>query len=255
MAKRVSASNSPWMPPRYSSSSAIDQLQRGLDRHRAVVGLEHGLVAREDAHAGADGRLRHVGRGDVGGLKLGDGRGQFAFQGADELGAGDGVGCGFLLAADEDDRVGEGVGARCDHSVRHLGSHWPSADDRIARLNDCLQKCRPTSRTDAFLLNFALLEGIVDRCRIIRLTTAAPCLRMASVIPFKKKLFCCSLAAMAIRRCDELFSFRRCKNAEIAPDKLSVNDAPQPNIKEIRKISISDIIVVRWISGNHALSG
>ncbi len=57
----------------------IDQLQRGLDAHRAVVGFQHGLVAREDAHAGADGRLRHVGRGDVGSLKLGNGRGQFAF--------------------------------------------------------------------------------------------------------------------------------------------------------------------------------
>lgn len=33
----------------------IDQLQRGLDGHGAVVGFEHSLVAGKDAHARADG--------------------------------------------------------------------------------------------------------------------------------------------------------------------------------------------------------
>ena len=80
---------------------AIDQLQRGLHGHRAVIGFQHGLTAAVDAHARADSRLRHVGRGNVGLLQFLNCRRQFSFEGSNELGAADGLGTVFPLAADE----------------------------------------------------------------------------------------------------------------------------------------------------------
>jgi hypothetical protein len=112
-----------------------------------LIGLssdsKNGFVAREHAHAGADGRLRHICWRDVSGLKLGDRRWQFAFQGADELSASNDLGGGFLLPANENDRVGESIGA-LRRSCR-LGAHRPSAEDSKARRNDGLQKGCPAS--------------------------------------------------------------------------------------------------------------
>ena len=73
----------------------VDELQCRLHRHRAVVGFQHCLAAAEDAHAWTDGRLRHVGGGDVGRLKLGERWGQLALEGAYEFGTTDDVGILF----------------------------------------------------------------------------------------------------------------------------------------------------------------
>jgi hypothetical protein len=57
----------------------IYELKRSFHGHRAIVGFEHSLVAREHTHAGSDGRLRHVGRRNARYLKFGNGGRQLAF--------------------------------------------------------------------------------------------------------------------------------------------------------------------------------
>ena len=121
----------------------IDELKRSLHAHRTVIGFQNGLVPREHAHAGADGRLRHIGWGDVGGLKLGDRRRKFAFQGANELSAGNALGRGLFLPANENDRIGESICPRSNHAVRHLGAQRPSPNDGIAGFDNRLQEGCP----------------------------------------------------------------------------------------------------------------
>lgn len=48
----------------------IDDLQRGAHAHGLAVGFQHALIAAEYADAGADGGLRQIDRGNVGGLRF-----------------------------------------------------------------------------------------------------------------------------------------------------------------------------------------
>src|SRR5690606_18655872 len=96
----------------------------------------------------------------------GDGRRQLALQGAQELGAGDGLGGWIPLAADEDDGVGQGVGAGSYCSCGPFCSHRPGSNNCVASTCYSFQETSPTCRTYAFLLHFALLEGIINRCWI-----------------------------------------------------------------------------------------
>ena len=91
----------------------VDQRQRGAHRERLAFGVEHLGVAGIDRHAGADGGLRQVHRGDVAGLQMRQCLRQFGLERGDEIAAGGGGGVGGALAADEDDAGGEGVGVRC----------------------------------------------------------------------------------------------------------------------------------------------
>ena len=65
----------------------VDQGQRGAHRDRLALGVEHLGVAGIDRHAGADGRLRQVHRGDVAGLQMRQRLRQFGLERGDELAA------------------------------------------------------------------------------------------------------------------------------------------------------------------------
>ena len=89
----------------------VDDLQCSAHAHGLAVGFQHALVAAEHANAGADGGLRQVHRGNVGGLQLFQRRAHFPVEGIDELAAG-GAARGFVaLAANEDDAGCEGIRA------------------------------------------------------------------------------------------------------------------------------------------------
>ena len=67
----------------------------------------------------------------------------------------------------------------------------------------------------------------------------------------EKELLGTFLAAMTIWRCDKLFRLwdRQCRKQDW--DTVLRKLAAQPNIEKIRKIGVSDIVVVRRISGNN----
>ena len=94
--------------------------------------------------------------------------------------------------------------------VRHFSANWPSADNRISSLNNSLKKRCPTSRTDTFLLDFALLECIVDRCRVVIGAIAAPYSPIASRHSIQEKCLCCFFAAMPVWSRNQLFRFWSC---------------------------------------------
>ena len=82
----------------------VDESQGRAHAHGRAVGFEDLGVAGEDRHAGPDGGLGQVHRGDMALLELLERLGQLADEQAAELAAGDGGGVRGALAADEDDR-------------------------------------------------------------------------------------------------------------------------------------------------------
>ena len=100
----------------------VDECQRLAHRQSFALGVEHAGVARVDRHAGADGRLRQVHRGDVAVLEVDERVGQLGLEGVEELAARGGGCVRSAWTADEDDAGGEGVGSmprmRLPSSVR-----------------------------------------------------------------------------------------------------------------------------------------
>ena len=87
----------------------VDQRQGVAHGYGIALGVEHLGVAGVDRHAGTDGGLGEIDRGDVAGLQVREGRGKLGLEGGDELAAGGQRGVRATLAADEDDAGGEGV--------------------------------------------------------------------------------------------------------------------------------------------------
>ena len=113
----MSESNSPSCSGQDLVEGMVDQRQGVAHGDGISLGVEHLGVAGVDRHAGADGCLGEIDRGDVSGLQVREGGGKFGLQGGDELAAG---GQGRLLqalAADQDYAGGEGVGVQANHSV------------------------------------------------------------------------------------------------------------------------------------------
>ena len=81
----------------------IDELQRTAHSHGRTVRFQNSRIARVDADARADGRLRHIHRSDVRGLQVRERRFQFLLEFAQEIFARAGGGARIAFAADEND--------------------------------------------------------------------------------------------------------------------------------------------------------
>ena len=142
----------------------IDERERLPHRECAAIGVEHLGVARVDRHARTDGRLREIDGRDVAALEVGECGREFGLEGVDERAAcGGGRGSG-LLATDEDDGGGEGVGADANGTRLPFGAHWPCAADREACFDHSFKERVPTCvRRPVVVVTLGLLERVVDR--------------------------------------------------------------------------------------------
>ena len=72
-------------------------------------------------------------------------------------------------------------------------------------------------------------------------------------MPLEKERFGLCLASMTIGGGDQLFGLRNSKRGKkIGEDRLQ--RAAEPDIEEIRQISVADIVVIRRISGDNCVS-
>ena len=69
---------------------------------------------------------------------------------------------------------------------------------------------------------------------------------IACVMPSQKKRLCLLFTSVAVGVATNSSALGTERGKEIR-ETLSVSDAAQPDVKEIRKISVSDIVVVRRI--------
>ena len=213
-------------------------------RERLALGVEHFGVAGVDRHARADGRLRQVHRCDVAVLEVGERVGQLGLERGDELAARGGGRIRGARAADEDDAGGEGVGADaidCEllSSVR-IGQVPLMA--KPARITASRKVSQPVLAVPSSLVALRLLEGVVDgdrKGRVRLLGEAVHRLRHA----VEEECFRLLLAAMAVRRGDQLLGLGHGERGEeIGEDRLQ--RAAQPDVEEVREVSVTDVVVV-----------
>src|SRR5690606_24669034 len=120
--------------------------------------------------------------------------------------------------------------------------HRPGSNNCVASACYSFQETSPTCRTYAFLLHFALLEGIINRCWI-RFRGLACKAGDSFHHALQEKCFGLRLAAVPIGCSYQLLGLwhgHHCRN-------LGVNRSycpAKPYIKEIRKICVSNIVVI-----------
>ena len=133
--------------------------------------------------------------------------------------------------------------------VAQFRSHRPSAADGETGADHRVEKGLPASAGCAFVaLGLRLLEGVVDgdwKSWVRLLGETVHRLRHAIEEEGLRLL----LAAMAVRRGDQFLGLGHGERGEeIGKDRLQ--RAAQPDIEEIRKVSVADVVVVGRISGN-----
>ena len=125
----------------------IDQLQGGLHRHRAVISLKNRLVSARTRPCLGDGRLRHVGWSDVGGLKLGNRRGQIRrlrerMNSARVIVPAD----ASLGRQTRTTELASAFFSSSNQPTRALGTDWPGANNCISSSKNRGKECCPSGR-------------------------------------------------------------------------------------------------------------
>ena len=105
-------------------------------------GIEHAAEAGVDRHAGADGGLGQVHRGDIAALQIDQRRRQFALEGGDKLAASGAGGVSRARAADQHDAGGESADILLE-IAGEFSSHRPGAADGETAANQRIKEGFP----------------------------------------------------------------------------------------------------------------
>jgi hypothetical protein len=195
---------------------------------------------------GADGRLREVHWRDVARLQMPQRLRQLPLERGHELPPRRRRRIRRSRPAYEDDAGGKGVGVSANHAVAQFRPHGPSTAGAKSRANDCIKKRLPTSASGAgFALALRLFESVVNRNgkSWVRLL-GEPAHRARHA--FEEERLRLVLAAVSVWRSDQLLALGHCDCCEKFEEDLSQR-APQPYVKEIGKVGVTDIVVVRRI--------
>ena len=121
----------------------VDERQRLAHRERLALGIEHLGIAGVDRHAGADGRLRQVHRGDVAALEVGEGHGQLGLERGEELTARGGGRIGCSVCGKRGRCWRQGRWYRCRLPGLLLCAHRPGAGDGEAGADHSVEEGLP----------------------------------------------------------------------------------------------------------------
>ena len=186
------------------------------------------------------------GRGAIGAAEHGFERlAQHVLQLALELTARDLQGVIRTAATDQNDAGGQRIGTASDHAVAQFGAHGPGAVDGETGTQHGGDEGFPAGGSGAVAAGVGLLEGVVDRDRerTMRLFGDVVHGRGHAI---EEELLRAFLAAVAIRRGDQLFSLGHGDGGEQRREGAAQR-AAQPDIEEIRQVGIADVVVVRRI--------
>ena len=107
-----------------------------------AFGIKHAAEAGVNRHAGANGGLGQVHRGDIAALQVDQRCRQFALQGVEKLAAGGAGGVGRARAADQHDAGGEGADILLE-IAGEFGSHRRGAADGETAANQRIKEGFP----------------------------------------------------------------------------------------------------------------
>ena len=233
---------------------AVDKHQRVVHAHRRAVLVEHRRVLAVDGHAGANGRLGQIDRGN-GALAAGAANhgfqrlGQVFAQLALELAAADGVGSGIALAADQHDAGGQGVVTTCNLPCFHLCTDGPGAGEGETSAQYRFQKRLPAGAVGGVALGgVALLEGVVNSDREGRVRLRGQVVHGGRHAVQKKHL-CLFLAAVAVGRSHQLLGLGHSQRG-VELGENGTQAAAHPDIKEVGQISVANVVVIRRVGGD-----
>ena len=136
-----------------------------------------------------------------------------------------------------------------DHPVSEFRAHRPSAADGETGFDNCSQKGVPAGiRRAVGTVAFCLLKGVVDGDRKGRMRLFGKSVHGLRHAVEEEGLGLL-LAAMAIGRGHQFLGFGHGERGKkIGKDWLQ--RAAQPDVEEIRQVSVADVVVVRWIGGD-----